>query len=266
MNGSVPGVGVGGVGGVDTATATTAPSSNFNVLTPGRNDVNNRNSSATFNMAGLSAFDNHYRASISGPPIAATTATAPKRESRNILTGYSYPPNIQIQPITPPSPSVQYGSEYMYSESTPPISPIISHSSYPSEYAYTPHHYQVAQVQAAGAFLSRDPRTWSVEEVAEWLHSKNIAYYIIEIFTKEGITGRSLFYLSSEDMSAIGVRLFGERVDLQVLIGQLKAERGITEGSEVGVVNASPRNSMMVMMEEGKGPRSTYAPPLYGNY
>jgi hypothetical protein len=100
------------------------------------------------------------------------------------------------------------------------------------------------------------------------------------VFVKEDITGRALLHLTSEDMATIGVRLYGERMDLGILIRELKAEwrvfNGYSGGARSGVGVAPPfgfgveggvRNmvpgSVPVRMESGKGAPDTDAPPSY---
>jgi hypothetical protein len=86
---------------------------------------------------------------------------------------------------------------------------------------------------------------------------------IIDIFKIENITGRSLPFLTREDIGAMGVRSMGDRVEIVGLIEGLKADWRITNGgmgSEVGSV--AGRGSTLVM-EDGKGILGIDAPPSY---
>jgi hypothetical protein len=109
-----------------------------------------------------------------------------------------------------------------------------------------------------------DPDSWTVSDVCDWLQSKNIPDYIIEIFKKERINGQSLFLLSLDNFGAMGVTAFGEKLVLTKLITNLKDEWMLKKhgmGSGVGsVVGAS---SGGIRMEDGKGAPATDAPPSY---
>jgi hypothetical protein len=140
-----------------------------------------------------------------------------------------------------------------------PITPISNHS-YPSEKSgLFPH-------PTSGQFYNRDPQTWTLDEVSQWLQYKNVAGYIIELFRREGITGRSLVSLTKEDMTGMGVRLFGERLELVTILRELKLEWRIPDGAEgdvVGGVYTAAVASSPRVMEVGKGAFSTDSPPLY---
>jgi hypothetical protein len=105
----------------------------------------------------------------------------------------------------------------------------------------------------------RDPRSWSVAEVTEWLQSKNAADHIIQSFKNEAVSGEALMDLTKDDMGSMGIRLYGDRFAVSKLIKELKAEWMIADET-VGVgSSASP------MMEGGKGAPPTYAPPGYND-
>jgi hypothetical protein len=122
--------------------------------------------------------------------------------------------------------------------------------------AYIPHHHP-------GQLYSQDPRVWTVADVSEWLYSKNIAPYIIQVCKNEGINGRSLLSLSKDDMGQIGIRLYGERLELATLISELKATWRLSDGIESMLVNAPASGSQPLFLDNGKGPMSTEFPPSY---
>jgi hypothetical protein len=131
--------------------------------------------------------------------------------------------------------------------------------------------------QHPGKIYTQHPHSWSVLEVAEWLYSYDVAKHIIEVFLKEGITGRLLLYLTKEDMGSLGVRMFRERMELGILIQELKAEWGIPDGNAnnpssrgggghaQNVPVMAPSYGRPVVMESGKGASFSDLPPSYYN-
>jgi hypothetical protein len=120
--------------------------------------------------------------------------------------------------------------------------------------------------------ISKNPRIWTAPDVVAWLQSKNVEQYIIDIFRTEGITGRLLLHLSKDDMATMGVRLFRERLELDVLIQELKEEWRIVDRSSVSngahgrsAVGGNVNVRQSVIMEEGKGAPNTDLPPSYYN-
>jgi hypothetical protein len=122
---------------------------------------------------------------------------------------------------------------------------------------------------------SKHPETWTASQVAGWLKSKNATDNIVQVVLNECITGLSLLYLTPEDMAAIGIRLYGERMHLGILIRDLKKEWRVSDGSStggaasgvgfgngVGIANVVP-GSVAARMESGKGAPATDAPPSY---
>jgi hypothetical protein len=122
------------------------------------------------------------------------------------------------------------------------------------------------------------PQKWNPSQTASWLQSQNASDNIIQVVLKEGITGLSLLHLTTEDMAAIGIQLYGERMHLSILIRDLKTEWRIfnssspngvgvgptTFGEKGGVRNiVVPAGSVAVRMESGKGAPETDAPPSY---
>jgi hypothetical protein len=167
-----------------------------------------------------------------------------------------------VEPTPPTSPtSPAYGSGNSTGVSA-------EYSDFLSYLEYT-HH--------PGLLYTKHPQNWSVVEVAAWLYSYHVAEYIIQVFLKEGITGRLLIHLAKEDMSLLGIRLFRERMELGILIQELKVTWRITDhgnvaaSSSAGVYAANvpvvaPSFAAPVFLEGGKGAPSTDAPPAYNNY
>jgi hypothetical protein len=139
-------------------------------------------------------------------------------------------------------------SEYMISVTAPPVSTLIPAS------------------EKSGVLfnqLSRDPRSWSVTDVAVWLQSKNVPYHVVEAFQKEGITGQLFIDLTKDDMTFIGVRTYGEKLELLKLIKQLKEEWRIEDRMGGGAVNGAGIEHAAGHMEDGKGAPLTDVPPSY---
>jgi hypothetical protein len=114
----------------------------------------------------------------------------------------------------------------------------------------------------------RDPRTWSVSDVSDWLRSKNVAEYIVQAFIAEGVAGDILMDLSKEDMAAIGVRVFSERYVIAKSIQELKDEWMIIDARGSGGVPHSAGGAIIhnsVRTEDGKGAPPTDAPPSYSH-
>jgi hypothetical protein len=165
-------------------------------------------------------------------------------------------------------------------EPTPPTSPTssanISGNSTGVSAEYRDFLSYLQDSHQPSLFYTQHPQNWSVLEVAAWLHSNNISEYIIDIFLKEGITGRLLLHFTKEDMSSLGIRLFRERMELGILIRELRSTWRITDGnvipsSSAGVYAANlpvvaPSFAAPVFLEGGKGALSTDAPPAYNNY
>jgi hypothetical protein len=100
--------------------------------------------------------------------------------------------------------------------------------------------------------------------VSEWLQSKNVPAYIIEVCQKEELTGKFLLDLSKEDMVTVGIHALKERMELGNLIRELKASMGNFDGVGFGNVQvAGP--GVVVVMEEGKGAPTIDAPPSYSD-
>jgi hypothetical protein len=82
----------------------------------------------------------------------------------------------------------------------------------------------------------------------------------------EGITGHLLVRLSKDDIGTIGVRSLRERLELDILVQDLKADWRITErdslasdvyaGNSVGLFSQRP-----ALMEDGKGAPRMDLPP-----
>jgi enterochelin esterase-like enzyme len=132
--------------------------------------------------------------------------------------------------------------------------------------AHPNYHHSPANQYAQ----AKHPRTWPDSDVVAWLQSKNVAEYIIGIVRTEGITGRLLLHLSKDDMATMGVRLFRERLELDVLIQELKDEWRIEDRTSVSdrahgrnVVGGNMGASQSVMMGEGKASLNADLPPSY---
>jgi hypothetical protein len=114
--------------------------------------------------------------------------------------------------------------------------------------------------------LSSDPRTWTATDVCYWLQWNNIPENIIHRFKNEQITGETLFLLSKEDLSVIGVQTLGQKLMIAKLIEDLKVKWLVTAdgmGSGIGHVAYGRSGHIKVAMEDGKGAPITDAPPLY---
>jgi hypothetical protein len=99
--------------------------------------------------------------------------------------------------------------------------------------------------------------------VSDWLRCKNVADYIVQAFRTEGVAGNILVDLSKEDMAAIGVRGFSERLALAKSIQELKDEWMITDVRASGVPHGAGAITYTVSSEDGKGAPPTDAPPSY---
>jgi hypothetical protein len=112
-----------------------------------------------------------------------------------------------------------------------------------------------------------DPRSWTVSDVCQWLESNEISDHIVEIFKHEQINGKSLFLLPLDNLGAMGVTAFGQKLELAKLIGDLKEESILREhgmgGMGSGVGNVVGGRSVGMRMEDGKGAPVTDAPPSY---
>jgi hypothetical protein len=96
---------------------------------------------------------------------------------------------------------------------------------------------------------------------------------VIQIFKNENITGDVLLLLSKEDLGALGVRTFRDKLVLGNFIGELRAEWTVRQegmGSGVGKVvlgqdggGSSYGSYGVARMEDGKGAPLTDAPPSY---
>jgi hypothetical protein len=105
-----------------------------------------------------------------------------------------------------------------------------------------------------------DPRTWTVTDVCYWLRGNNVPEKIINGFRNEQITGDTLFLLTKDDLSIIGVQTLGQKLMLAKLIDELKVKWMVTAdrmGSGFGGGSGNMR------MEDGKGAPATDAPPSY---
>jgi hypothetical protein len=100
---------------------------------------------------------------------------------------------------------------------------------------------------------------WSVAEVTEWLQSKNISAYIIEIFQREGINGRSLLNINENHMGEVGVQLYGHRLELAGFIRELKVAWGLGDGADAGFRNGYAAFGA----EDSKGAITADFPPSY---
>jgi hypothetical protein len=116
-------------------------------------------------------------------------------------------------------------------------------------------------ISVAKAF---DPHSWTVNDVGDWLQSNNIPGYIIQTFQNERINGKSLLLLPLDNLGALGVTAYGERLELAKLISDLKEEFMVSaHGMGSGVGSAIGGNSVGIRMEYGKGAPVTDAPPSY---
>tara|TARA_Y100001980_G_scaffold46327_1_gene29984 strand:+ start:3475 stop:4332 length:858 start_codon:yes stop_codon:yes gene_type:complete len=48
---------------------------------------------------------------------------------------------------------------------------------------------------------------WSIYECIEWMISKNIPYYVCELFVKHEIDGSTILLLTKEDLTSIGIKI-----------------------------------------------------------
>jgi hypothetical protein len=211
------------------------------------------------------------------PSSEFLTSTGPEQFTRlpSVVSINPTPPiTTSTEPVVQPEPSTPLdtitttntinnnnNNNNNISDNVPKTSGYISEKSGLGLFSY--HH-------TPGQLYGRDPQTWGVEEVAAWLQSKNVASYIIESFKTEEVNGRILVYLKDEHMSTLGVRSLKERVELGILIQELRSAWGMMTEDGVGRVNSmvgssSSMGAGMMPMElenEAQG-GSSLPPPAY---
>jgi hypothetical protein len=172
-------------------------------------------------------------------------------------------PAPETSPTSPAASNYNYNSYVIpiAAPETSPTSPTASNSNHISE--QTPGSIPGPQRHLHEWNDRGDPRTWSVADVAGWLQSKNVSHHVVEAFQNEGITGQLFIELTKDDMTSIGVKTYGEKLELVKLIKQLKEEWRIEDEVGSGVVKEGGVGSEAVRMEDEKGIKSTDAPPTY---
>jgi hypothetical protein len=95
------------------------------------------------------------------------------------------------------------------------------------------------------------PRNWSTTQVAEWLRSKKAPQHNIDLFQRELISGHLLLYLTKEDMAAMGIGLFRERLELGILIEELKEEWREDRDENVVAVAVVPGSAGLEGYDDG---------------
>jgi hypothetical protein len=199
-------------------------------------------------------------------------ATPPIPLNNNIISATV--PNVQVQPVAPPvSPPVNVNTTMSSQTTDSETTLTVSSSNPPSQASYGSIPYNPPS-DSKKSPLPRDPRSWTSVEVRDWLASKELSEDVIQAFQTQRITGRSLIDLSKDDLSAIGVQTYGDKLELVRLIRELKAAWSITTTdatTEVGSSNGVGMTGVaslggwsgVVKMEDGKGAPMTDAPPSY---
>jgi hypothetical protein len=92
----------------------------------------------------------------------------------------------------------------------------------------TPFRNSFVPYERLNHIHTSDPRTWTVADLCYWLQANNVPENVIYGFRNEQITGETLFLLSKEDLSIIGVQNLGQKLMLAKLIDDLKVKWMVT--------------------------------------
>ena len=82
-------------------------------------------------------------------------------------------------------------------------------------------HEEQFSPNGPGNGAKRPPVDWSVQEVSQWLFSKELSKAVVSVLTAEAIDGRVLSTMTEKDLESLGITKFGHRRSLMLKLREL---------------------------------------------
>ncbi|KAI9136133.1 hypothetical protein BKA69DRAFT_1042806 [Paraphysoderma sedebokerense] len=123
---------------------------------------------------------------------------------------------------------------------------------------------EVPSKLSSPTYRSRQPETWTVEEVADWLSTVNFGNYS-KSFEENEISGDVLLDLSLSTLKELDISALGKRIQIMNAIMNLKEEYGILPPSDDGRISGRS-SAHSSHYSTSSYPRSTISNPDTSSY